>query len=137
MDWLTVIGLALRYAPTVKDIVDEAISNEDIVTKIKKVSTPLAELLDKAGGQLFPKVAPALRIVAGVVVAFDPSATKWLQGSLNAVLDPSPNLVVDGIYGPKTTRAVEALQAKLGLVVDGVAGELTKAAIQTLLQKVG
>ena len=61
--------------------------------------------------------------------------TKWLRGSLNALLDPSPNLLVDGLYGPLTRGAVERLQAKLGLKVDGWAGEITKAAIAAALAK--
>ena len=61
--------------------------------------------------------------------------TKWLRGSRNALLDPSPNLLVDGLYGPMTRNAVERLQAKLGLKVDGWAGEITKAAIAAALAK--
>ena len=61
--------------------------------------------------------------------------TKWLQGSLNVLLDPSPNLVIDGRYGPMTRNAVEQLQAKLGLKVDGWAGEITKAAVAAALAK--
>ena len=69
------------------------------------------------------------------VAAFDPDVTKWLQGSLNVLLDPSPNLVVDGRYGTMTRNAVEQLQTKLGLRVDGWAGEITKAAIAAALAK--
>jgi len=54
---------------------------------------------------------------------------------LNKLVTPSPNLVVDGIYGPKTREAVEAAQKKLGVTVDGWAGEITQGAIQTALSK--
>ncbi len=50
-------------------------------------------------------------------------------------MDPSPGLIVDGIYGPKTRAAVEALQAKYGLKVDGFAGQITQAFISNLLTK--
>jgi len=96
---------------------------------------PLAGVLDEVGAYLFPKVAPGLHIAAGAVAAFDPDVTKWLQGSLNILLEPSPNLVVDGVYGTMTRNAVEQLQAKLGLKVDGWAGEITKAAIAAALAK--
>jgi peptidoglycan hydrolase-like protein with peptidoglycan-binding domain len=54
---------------------------------------------------------------------------------LNKLVTPSPNLVVDGIYGPKTREAVDAAQKKLGVTVDGWAGEITHGAIQTALSK--
>ena len=108
---------------------------ESVVTKIKEVSAALATVLDEVGAFLFPKVAPELHVAAGAVAAFDPDVTKWLQGSLNALLEPSPNLVVDGLYGPMTRNAIEQLQAKLGLKADGWAGEITKAAIAAALAK--
>ena len=135
MSVLSVIQLAAGLMPTVKGILDAATSNESIVAKIKDVSAPLAGVLDEVGAFLFPKVAPGLHVAAGAVAAFDPDVTKWLQGSLNVLLDPSPNLVVDGRYGPMTRDAVERLQAKLGLKVDGWAGEITKAAIAAALAK--
>lgn len=133
MDVLAIIQLAAGLAPTVKSILDAATGNESIVTKIKEVSAPLAGLLETVGGALFPQAAPALRVAAGAMAAFDPNVTKWLQGSLNVLVDPSPNLVVDGLYGPKTRAAVEQLQAKYGLRIDGWAGSLTQAAIASAL----
>ena len=135
MNILAIIQLAASLAPTVKSILDVASRNESIATKIKEVSAPLADILETVGEMLFPKAAPALRVAAGAMAAFDPDVTKWLQGSLNVLLDPSPNLVVDGMYGPKTRAAVERLQAKLGLKIDGWAGEITKAAIAAALAK--
>ena len=74
-----------------------------------------------------------LYIAAGAVAAFDPDVTKWLQGSLNALVEPSPNLTVDGLYGPM--QRGRAASGKLGLKVDGWAGEITKAAIAAALAK--
>lgn len=133
MDVLAIVQLAASLAPTVKSILDAATGNESIVTKIKDISAPLAGILETVGETLFPKAAPALRVAAGAMAAFDPDVTKWLQGSLNALVDPSPNLVVDGLYGPKTRAAVELLQAKYGLRIDGWAGTLTQAAIASAL----
>lgn len=135
MDWLTVLQLAISFGPAVKDIVDAASSNEDITTKIKALSPSLAKILETVGSQFFPKAAPALHLVAGVVAAFDPNTTKWIQGALNTLVTPNPNLVVDGVYGAKTRAAVEALQTQLGLTVDGVAGQITQAAIASALAK--
>ncbi len=44
----------------------------------------------------------------------------------NAGFDPGP---IDGIYGPYTERAVKAFQAQKGLVVDGIVGEKTTKAL--------
>lgn len=133
MDWLTIIQLAMQWGPTVKSILDEANTNDDITTKIKAVAPDLAGILETIGAKMFPKAAPALHVAAAAIAAFDPNVTKWLQGSLNALVTPSPNLVVDGSYGPKTKAAVEQAQAKLGLKVDGIAGLLTQAAITAAL----
>lgn len=51
-----------------------------------------------------------------------------LQENLNN-LGASPQLLVDGRYGPGTTAAVKWFQKLVGIPVDGIAGEVTKAAI--------
>jgi hypothetical protein len=135
MDPMLILQLAVQYGPLIKQIIDGALSNTDIVTKITTEAKPIASLLESIGAQFFPKAAPTLHIVGAVVAAFDPNTTKWLQGALNALLTPSPNLVVDGIYGNLTKAAVEQLQTQLGLKVDGIAGEITKAAITLALSK--
>lgn len=135
MDWLKALQLAFIYGPSIKAAIDEAVSNDDLATKVKAVAKPLVAILEDVGTQLFPKAASSLRLVGGVIAAFDPNVTKWVQGSLNTLLSPSPNLAVDGIYGPRTRAAVERLQEKLGLVVDGLAGSITRAAIEGALAK--
>lgn len=52
-----------------------------------------------------------------------------LQKKLNDQLFPKPNLVTDGIFGPKTKQAVMAFQRQAGLVVDGIVGPRTRAAL--------
>ena len=54
-------------------------------------------------------------------------AVKALQRSL---VDRGHDLKVDGIFGPDTTRAVNAFQSARGLKVDGVVGAETKQALQ-------
>jgi len=128
-----IISLILQLAPAVGQIVTLAQTNEDIISKIKDLSKPLAGLLTEIGGELFPKAAPDMQLVGGVVAAFDPNLTKWLQGALNNLM--GAGLKVDGIYGPRTRDAVSALQTKYGLKVDGVAGQVTQALIAGLLNK--
>jgi len=135
MDPLTIAQLAFSWGSTIKSILDQAMSNDDVVTKISKLAKPVGDLLSGLGGQLFPDVKPQLQVAAAAMAAFNPDVTKWLQGSLNALVVPSPNLAVDGQYGPKTKAAVAALQTKLGLTVDGWAGQMTQAAISAALTK--
>jgi peptidoglycan hydrolase-like protein with peptidoglycan-binding domain len=52
-----------------------------------------------------------------------------LQAKLNTMLVPSPRLVADGSFGPKTAQAVKAFQQMKRLVADGVVGPKTAAAL--------
>lgn len=60
---------------------------------------------------------------------------EWLQNSLNK-LGADPVLIVDGIVGPDTRRAVRAFQAKKSLKVDGIAGPATIGAMKVALAAV-
>ena len=83
-------------------IIAVALRNEDVVAGIRAIaSSPLVGVLEAAAEKMFPKVAPALRLAAIALAAFDPDTTKWIQNALNIDLKdelPAP-LVVDGDYG--------------------------------------
>lgn len=130
---LSIIQAVVQWAPAVKAIIDEAASNDDIVTKLESLAPGLGTLIQSAGAELFPQASATLQTVGGVIAAFDPNTTKWLQGSLNTFLSLSPPLVVDGLYGPKTMAAVQAAQTKLKITVDGIAGTITQGALQAAL----
>ena len=136
MDWLLVAQYAIQYGPLLKTAIDEAMSNDDLVTKVRKIAGPFAPLLEQIGGMWFPNAKPELHIAAVVMSSFDPNVTVWVQTSMNSLVTPSPNLKVDGIYGPLTRAAVSAYQAQLGLPADGWAGRLTQAAIDMAMSKV-
>lgn len=125
------IPLILKYAEPVKEILDVAASNQEVVDKIKALSKPVFNILTEIGAKLFPDSADAIHVVGGAIASYDPNITKWVQGSCNEILQLSPALDVDGIYGPKTRDAVKKLQEKFGLKPDGLAGRLTQAAIDS------
>jgi lysozyme family protein len=62
-----------------------------------------------------PRVAAPSLAVGG-----DLAGCKWIQASLNAVLHPSPNLIVDGSYGRLTRAAVRQAQELFGLSQNGL-----------------
>lgn len=133
---LSIVSAVVQYAPQVTGVFNEAISNDDVVTKLEKIAPGIAPLIQSIGAEFFPKASPTLQTIAGIVAGFDPNTAKWLQTSLNTLVKPplSPPLVVDGLVGAKTIAAVKLVQAQLGLKqVDGIAGKLTQAAIDFAL----
>lgn len=58
---------------------------------------------------------------------------KKLQSSLNSLINAG--LIVDGISGPATKKAIKKFQSIMGLVVDGIAGKNTWEAIQAIYAK--
>jgi len=58
-----------------------------------------------------------------------------LQRTLNARVEPSPGISVDGDFGPQTQEAVEAFQQQQGLSVTGEVGNETWAALGTLVDR--
>jgi peptidoglycan hydrolase-like protein with peptidoglycan-binding domain len=132
MTVLTLISTAVQVAGSVKGLLDQgSVTQQTLQTTVPQIASQLASI----GAALFPKVAPEMQAVAAASATFDPNVTKWLQAALNKLVTPSPNLVVDGIYGPKTREAVETAQKKLGITVDGWAGDATQGAIQMALAK--
>lgn len=132
---LTIVQEVVAFAPAVKAIIDEAESNDGLLTKIESLSPTLGSIISSIGAELFPQASSTLQKVGGIIAAFDPNTTKWLQASLNSVLALSPPLVVDGSYGPKTKAAVQQFQTTYKLSVDGIAGTITQAAINAVLSK--
>src|SRR5258708_21541827 len=127
MEFLALLPTIIQAASSIKGLIDMAVSHTDLITKIKAEFSGIAGLMEQYGAQFFPKVAPELHIAAAAMTAFDPNVTKWVQGCLNSWNVPSPNLVVDGHYGPKTKAAVEVFQTAHGLAVDGWAGQATQS----------
>lgn len=125
---------------TMRSLIQQAMSGASLVAMAKSaLSQSNIDALEAVAEQLFPKLAPELRLAAAVVAAYDHDKTKWLQQSLNIVLkltgEPD-ELTVDGIYGPATVAAVEKFQTDItGLKVDGFAFKATTPLIEAALAK--
>jgi len=124
---------------SIASIVTEAISNDDIATKLKKEVPLIIGALTEYGGTFFPAVKPALQIVAAAMTTYDPSMNKWIQNLLNtqsvALGLPNPNLIVDGFYGQKTMAAAKAVQEKLGITADSWFGVASQNALAAFMAK--
>lgn len=60
-----------------------------------------------------------------------------VQRVLNAVVTPSPQLVVDGILGRRSIQAIQSFQESKGLVADGKIGPLTRAVLEAVQANTG
>lgn len=135
MDFATLIPWVLRLAPSVLSTLNTGVSFSSVLALFEQQAPALVPVFEQLGAKAFPKLAPALHAVAGIVVSFNPDFTKWVQNSVNALVTPSPNIVVDGHYGPKTQAAVIQLQTQLGLKPDGFVGDISSQVIQAALNK--
>jgi D-alanyl-D-alanine carboxypeptidase (penicillin-binding protein 5/6) len=89
---------------------------------------------------------PASRALAGVAdddapadgvlrIGASGELVQAVQRTLNARLNPSPDLSVDGDFGPATKAAVQAFQRAKGLAVSGEVGPETFAALGALVEE--
>lgn len=131
LQYLPLLLQVLNASSSIKDTIATGGSVDTVISKLIPQALPLLQAI---GQQFFPKVAVQLSHVAAVDVIFDNDGTKWVQNGLNA-LGASPQLTVDGDYGPATRSAVSAYQTKNGLKVDGWAGPKTSASIAVALTK--
>lgn len=149
MNFLEIAKL-ITYLPAVYEVVSKLIagakSNEDIITKIGSLAPDVAAFVKFMGETLFPQVKPELQQAAAAIAIFGRDFVKGAQMTLNIVSPllglPAPNLVVDGISGPKTRAATMAAQKALAergwtdLLADGFFGFKTRDAINAFLSKV-
>lgn len=121
---------------TLKPLISQALSGASLDAMARSVlSSGVINTLESLAEHLFPKVAPELRLAAGIVSSYNKDKTIWLQQALNTIL--GTKLAVDGIYGPATVAAVEQFQTQqLGLKVDGWAYRITTPLIEAALAKI-
>lgn len=126
---------AIGVGNVMRQLIAQAMSGGSLVDMAKSILTKdNIATLEGYAEQIFPKVAPELKLAAGIVAAYDHDKTKWLQQALKAIL--GIDLAVDGIYGPATIAAVEQFQGmSLGLKVDGFAYRITTPLIEAALAR--
>jgi murein L,D-transpeptidase YcbB/YkuD len=135
---MSIVLDAAKFLP----YVFRAINNMD---RISAMLTKMAPLLPEALALynkaivLVPEAVDLINTIAPGVLPLATSTTSpvvpeplpegftmdWVQQSLNQLM--GANLVVDGLYGPKTHEALMSYQKSRGLTVDGWAGPLTCA----------
>lgn len=103
---------------------------------VRTITDPeILGVLEGLAEQMYPAVAPELRVAAAIAGSFDTNGVKWAQNALNSLVVPSPRLDVDGHVGPLTKAATKALQTQLGINPDEFFGSKTREGALYLLNK--
>jgi peptidoglycan hydrolase-like protein with peptidoglycan-binding domain len=129
---ITALLQLLNDANRIVAIWNSGTSNDSIADRLKQLVPLSVPILEQIAALYFPKIAPQLHSVAGALVG-NPNAVKYLQSALNILVSPSPNLAVDGIYGPRTLAAVHAFQKQNGFDTTGFLSETEDAVLAKLL----
>lgn len=129
----TLLGRILSIKDRVVADLQTGLSVKNIILTI--TDPEILNALEGFAEEMFPKVAPELRVAAAIASSFDTNGVKFAQNALNRLVVPPPNLIVDGHVGALTKKAVADLQEQLGLKVDSFFGDKTLAAALYLLNK--
>ena len=126
-----IVQIGLRVIAYRKDIERLLGRSAKLLAEARVLFPEVVDLIDKiAPGALGDLTGPPTR--AGTAPAEHPYDVRWLQTSLNRLVDAK--LDVDGSYGELTKAAVTEYQRTRGLDQDGWAGTLTLAMIEGELQ---
>jgi Putative peptidoglycan binding domain len=107
-----------------------------IVTAMANAPPGLLPLLEQIGKLVFPQLSGFNAQTAAGTMIFNSARTAALQPNLNT-LGAAPPLVLDGIYGPATKKAVADFQRAHGLDVDGWAGHVTTPVMEAAVAAIG
>lgn len=129
MNWESILALIVEVLPSVPKIIAAwNAPNTSTMTKVAAVAQSLspaaqATLNDIAAKQ-FSRLAPTIGAAAALLQVAHPNSVTYVQGSLNiiaaaGVITLAAPLAEDGVWGPKTTAAAEAAEAKAGITMSG------------------
>lgn len=139
MNWffsiLSIITGLLPIAQKIGSLWESSAGFGAILNEIAK--SPALAQLEAIGAELWPAAEKTVQKVLAAIHLGYPTATKWIQTSLNAIqltgyIHFGAPLAVDGLFGPKTFAAVVVLQAKLGLPATGAVAQAEYDAINKL-----
>lgn len=105
--------------------VDKQLGTAAMLKAMMELDSTIKPIREKSGAPDVEPVPPVVRL----------TGHRWVQDALNKVLVPSPNLDVDGDYGPRTIVAIKLFQMAHGLTVDGLVGDATINALDAELAK--
>jgi murein L,D-transpeptidase YcbB/YkuD len=131
--------------PATVDRVEQA--EEDLTAAFEGVTpaTPLTEATEKVNAAAFALQVASLRLFADAGCLNDEQAAQAVDAVVNYTTALQTSLEtagyldgeVDGIYGPETVAAVEALQSDNGLPVTGLVDRATATALQAAVEAAG
>jgi hypothetical protein len=98
-------------------------------TIIAKLALQYLPLFLPSSANANPIISSSLAAAA----AYDHDTIKWLQGSLNKLFNA--NLLVDGIWGNNTKKAVQNAASRLGLPATSTLSHLLIIAVDAALKE--
>jgi peptidoglycan hydrolase-like protein with peptidoglycan-binding domain len=131
--------------PATVDRVEQA--HEDLAAAFEGVSeaTPVREATEQVNSAAFALQVASLRLLADAGCLSDDQQADAVQAMVDYTTALQTSLTtagfyegeIDGIYGPETVAAVEALQTDRGLPVTGLVDRATAAALEDAVAAVG
>jgi peptidoglycan hydrolase-like protein with peptidoglycan-binding domain len=131
--------------PATVDRVEQA--HDDLATAFEGVNeaTPVREATEQVNSAAFALQVASLRLLADAGCLSDDQQAEAVQAVVDYTTGLQTSLAtagfyegeIDGIYGPETVAAVEALQTDLGLPVTGLVDRATAAALEDAVAAVG
>ncbi len=152
MNWITAfLPLLIPLLTSISNAWGSATGNslQKVGGILAHAPADLVNELTAVGAALFPQLDPALHAAAAALLAAEShtGAAAWVQGALNIAqagkavefsgsgTGANTPLVVDGIWGKRSTAALKAFQAKLKLPVTGMFADAEFSALESLLAK--
>ena len=146
MNWTAILGVISGLLPVFSQILSAWNSPAPTLPAISNIVASLSPAniatLEAIGASIFPKLPQTLQAAAAALQVAHPSAISYVQGSLNVLqaaglISFGAPLATDGVWGPKTTAAAEAAEAKAGITLTGAINDALVTWLGGELAKLG